>query len=45
MKIGKKKNSPEWKESSSNETKLSLGAVLLMGHLHKGKIYDYLVYQ
>ena len=38
---GKRKHSPEWKETSPNETELFLGAIPHMGHLHKDKIHDY----
>ena len=38
---GKRKHSPEWKETSPDEIELFLGAILLMGHIHKDKIHDY----
>ena len=38
---GKRKHSPEWKETSPDEIELFLGVILLMGHIHKDKIHDY----
>ena len=37
----KRKHSPEWKETLLDEIELFLGAILLIGHIHIDKIYDY----
>ena len=39
---GKRKHSPDWKEVSPEEIEIFSDTILLMGHIHKDKIHDYL---